>query len=469
MNKKLTILVNLLVPTKGDGKEVFSMRLRRFAGKFFLILSISAGLWALGYQPVLGQVVCNQDGNIHVPPSYKTFLPPAKGFTYLDQTYCNTIKRLSDSTNPGPGRADFTMAEYATQNHFNADETKIVVSFFGLDNAGFRKANAQVLDLNGNLVCDVPTISINNEPMWDRTDPNIFYFHAANEVRRANVSTCPVDSLPLRTFTEYTSIHSTGESDLSPDGNHIVFVGVIGGVPTDVFVYTISTNVKGPFLSVVGSSLDWAHVTNNFVVLGFPNFLGLGQRVRVYDHNMIFQRELANYIGHEDVGIDSTGNEVLYLVNAGDTDPQNVNCVNSVVKFRLADGARTCLKTGAPAFDWSLATHVSAPEQQASWVYVTTYAPSDPDPDLGQWKAYTNELLRIRDDGSGILERLAHHYSRPFGTNTYNWTPRASVNKDGMKVLFNSTYGLHYKSDPLLCNCKVDEQYTDTYFLSLFQ
>jgi hypothetical protein len=69
---------------------------------------------------------------------------------------------------------------------------------------------------------------------------------------------------------------------------------------------------------------------------------------------------------------------------------------------------------------------------------VGTYAPGDPNPASG-WPAYTNELLRVRLDGSAT-ERLAHHRSRPF--DGYNYTPRASVSRDGSKLVFSSNYGL---------------------------
>jgi hypothetical protein len=55
------------------------------------------------------------------------------------------------------------------------------------------------------------------------------------------------------------------------------------------------------------------------------------------------------------------------------------------------------------------------------------------------WTTYTNEILMARLDG-GEVRLLAHHRSRPY--NTYNYTPRASVSRDGSLVMFASNYGL---------------------------
>jgi hypothetical protein len=105
------------------------------------------------------------------------------------------------------------------------------------------------------------------------------------------------------------------------------------------------------------------------------------------------------------------------------------------VKIRLADGQQTCLAS----FDWSLAVHISAPDN-SGFVYVETYAPGNPTPASG-WVTYTNELLQIKLDGSQVL-RLAHHRSRPFQTNTYNWQPKMSTSRDGSRVVYNSNYDL---------------------------
>src|SRR5262245_57292710 len=67
-----------------------------------------------------------------------------------------------------------------------------------------------------------------------------------------------------------------------------------------------------------------------------------------------------------------------------------------------------------------------------------TYAYNDPQPGPN-WKPYTNEVLQVALDGSQV-RRLLHHRSRPL--NGYYYQPRASVSRDGAKLVYSSNYGL---------------------------
>jgi hypothetical protein len=70
---------------------------------------------------------------------------------------------------------------------------------------------------------------------------------------------------------------------------------------------------------------------------------------------------------------------------------------------------------------------------------------------------YTNEILQVRLDGIQV-RRLLHHRSRP--VNSYGFQPRATVSRDGGKLVFTSNYDLSailgYSSD-----------YTDAYFVDV--
>src|SRR5205823_4836769 len=168
----------------------------------------------------------SQDNAAHPPPDYSSCLPPRKGAIRRDPTYGRTIKRLTDSTKPGPGKPQSMTAEYATQNHFNADETAIFVTYSGRDAQGFNKSAVQILEASsGDLLYDLP-IAINNEPMWDVSDPNVLYFHEGNALRKMVLGPEGTFTKSLiHTFVDYISISSTGESDISPDGKKIIFVG----------------------------------------------------------------------------------------------------------------------------------------------------------------------------------------------------------------------------------------------------
>lgn len=118
-----------------------------------------------------------------------------------------------------------------------------------------------------------------------------------------------------------------------------------------------------------------------------------------------------------------------------------------MVKVRLSDGQLTLLHP----LHWSLAMHMSA-RAGDGWVYLSTYAWEDPDP-ADTWHPYSNEIVRIRADGS-VVERLVHHRSR---ANRYWRTSRAAVSMDGTKLVFASDFRLDGRPP----------DYVDTYMINI--
>ena len=363
-------------------------------------------------------------GGVQLPPDYNTFQPPAVGGTYVDPVFGSTVKRISNalatSNADRGGNLTWITDEYSTMSPFNSDNSRILLvhqSYFGL------------YDGNGVYIRDLPLdISSSSEPKWSRMDNHTIYHVHGNQLKTYDISSGAMNI--VHTFSEYSVISGKGESDISSDGDHFVFAGD----GRYVFVYRISTGTKSAVLDTGGRGFDSLYITpNNNVTIawnqsGTVRYTG----IEMFDSDMNFQKQLARAGGHMDVTLDTNGNEVLVWTNSN--DPQPI-CNNAIVKIRLADGQQTCLVS----FDWSLAVHISAPDN-SGFVYVETYAPGNPTPP-GGWVAYTNELLQIKLDGTQVL-RLAHHRSRPFQTNTYNWQPRMSTSRDGNRVVFNSNYDL---------------------------
>ena len=119
---------------------------------------------------------------------------------------------------------------------------------------------------------------------------------------------------------------------------------------------------------------------------------------------MNFVRQVGRADGHKDVTLDTNGDEVLVWTNSN--DPQPI-CNNGIVKIRLSDGQQTCLAT----FDWSLAVHISAPDN-AGFVYVETYAPSNPT---------HNQRL------GGIYQRAAAGQTRRFASIAHGTSSQPSI------------------------------------------
>ena len=380
------------------------------------------------------------DTSVKTPSNYYTFQPPAKGATYVDAAFGTTIKRVSSAlqttNNADGGLLQWVLSEYSTPSLFNRDNSRFLLQ---------HGSYYAIYDGTGTYLKDAPfDVNAATEPRWSRKDVNVFYYKRGNALKSYNLATNAIAT--VRTFSEYGAISGNGESDICFDGDHVVLVGD----NREVFVYTISTNQKGNVLSTAGNGFDSVYisaddqVTVTWLAPGTNRFQG----IELFDKNMSFLRQVAHAGGHMDMGRDVNGDAVLVWTNAADATPV---CQNGIVKIRLADGKQTCVVTG---IDWNLAVHVSANDQ--GYAVVSTYAPSDPNP-ASFWPLYTNEILRVKLDGSSI-ERLAHHRSRPL--NGYNYMSKASINRDGTRVLFSSNFGLQ-------AQLGYPTEYSDVYLINL--
>lgn len=382
------------------------------------------------------------DSAPHSPPQYYTFVPPARGASFVDPVFGTSIKRLSAAPitpdNADGGMLTFVSDEYATMSAFNSNGSRFILqhdSYFGLYNG------------QGGYLRDLPfEIHAGSEPRWSRTNANLVYFLRDNQVKSFNVSTNA--TAVVRTFSEYGVISGKGESDICFDGNHLV----LAGDDRFVFVYDLATNSKGPVLDTAGhGGFDSLYVTpgDNVLISWYAHGTGRWRGVELFNENMVFQRQVARAGGHMDVTRDNDGSEVLVLTNSADPNPI---CDNGIVKVRLANAAATCLLE----LDWSLAVHIACPDGDGTCI-VGTYAPGDPAPGGGNWPSYTNELLEVRLNGTQTM-RLAHHRSRPF--NDYMYAPRATVSRDGTRILYSSNHGLQEIQG-------MPTEYGDTYLIEL--
>ena len=380
---------------------------------------------------------------IELAPNYDTFVPPTVGVTYVDPTFGSTIKRVSNALGTpnadAGGKLTWIQNEYSTMSPFNSDNSKFILvhqSYFALyDGSGF-------------YIHDLPLeVNSSSEPRWSRKDNVTLYYHSGNRLKSYNISTGEI--AVVHTFSEYSSISGNGEMDISSDGDHFVYCGD----SRYIFVYQISTDKKFTVFDTAGRSFDSEYITpNNNVIVSWTQSGTVrytGQEL--FDINMNFLRQVGHADGHKDVTRDTNGSEVLVWTNSNDPQPIP-NCNNGIVKILLASGTQTCLAQ----LDWSLAVHISAPDGNGS-VFVDTEAPANPESGAAAWVPYTNEILQVKLDGSGVI-RWAHHRSRPL--NSYNWQPKLSVSRDGTRLLFASDFDLQAID-------KYTTEYSDTYLILL--
>jgi hypothetical protein len=251
----------------------------------------------------------------------------------------------------------------------------------------------------------------------------------------------------IHTFTEYTSISGNGESDISADGDHFVFVGD----GSEIFVYQISTGNKFTVLNVGSNSFDSTYITpsNQVIVSWLTSGTTRYTGQELFDIDMNFLRQLSHADGHKHLTTDVNGDDVLVWTNSDDPQPI-ANCQNGIVKIRLADATQTCLLQ----LNWSLAVHITAPDGNGT-VFVDTEAPANPQPGASAWVPYTNELLQVKLDGS-VTTRWAHHRSVP--VNSYNWQPKLDISRDGTHLLYASNFDLQQANG-------YPTEYGDTYMI----
>ena len=388
-------------------------------------------------------------GGVEPPPNYDTFIPPSAGAKYVDPIFGSTVERASNAlampNHAGGGTLPWIENEYATVSAFNNDNSKFILvhlSYFALYDG-----------VTSLYLRDLPfDISASSEPRWSRKDLVTLYYHSGNQIKSYNISTGAV--AVLHTFSEYSSISGNGEMDISFDGDHLVYCGD----NEFIFVYQISTDRKFGVYDVGHTSagptpFDSMYITpnNNVIVSWFTSGTTRGTGQELFDINMNFLRQVGHADGHKDVTVDTNGDEVLIWTNSNDAQPI-ANCNNGIVKIRLADGVQTCLAQ----LSWSLAVHISAPDGNGT-VFVDTEAPANPAPGSAGWVAYTDEILQVKLDGSGVT-RWAHHRSVP--VNGYNWEPKVSTSRDGTRLLYASNFDLSSISGN-------STDYADTYLLVL--
>ena len=380
---------------------------------------------------------------VELAPEYDSLAAPPVGMTYIDPRFGSTIKRVSNALGTpnadGGGNLTWIENEYSTMSPFNSDNSKFILvhqSYFALyDGSGF-------------YIHDLPLeINASSEPRWSRKDKVTLYYHSGNTLKTYNSSTGAI--AVVHTFSEYSSISGNGEMDISFDGDHFVFAGD----SRYIFVYQISTNKKFAVFDTAGRSFDSEYITpnNNVIVSWVQSGTVRYTGQELFDINMNFLRQVGHADGHKDVTRDTDGNEVLVWTNSNDPQPI-ANCNNGIVKILLATGTQTCLAQ----LDWSLAVHISAPDGNGT-VFVDTEAPANPESGSTGWVPYTNELLQVKLDGSGVI-RWAHHRSRPL--NSYNWQPKLSVSRDGTRLLYASDLDLQAIE-------KYTTEYSDTYLIDI--
>lgn len=308
--------------------------------------------------------------------------------------------------------------EYGSVCPFNQDNSRILL---------IKQDHFGLYDGQGQFLRDLP-IGASQEPRWSRQNPNMVYFVGVDSSDNTGFPNALLSmdvSIPsivkvVREFKEYIAISGKGESDISRDGDHFVFAGTRLDKIEEVFVYGISQDYKSP-VSVQPESVDGLKITAS-------NLAVISKASGIYVDD-VGVRMLARTDGHAAVGRDTNGDDILVYTS---------NIDNGIYRVRIADGARTLLYTP----DWSLAVDVSCSDDNG--VFVSTY---------GLDLNFPGQVLKIALDGKSaevVCETHSRQIPKPGGGIYYNPQPKASVSRDGSRVVFCSNNG--HTEDPNYCD-----------------
>jgi hypothetical protein len=433
-----------------------------------------------GFQPAPGLLACGIFGDTsnHVPTEWTTFVPPARGQSYVDPTFGCTVARITDASSEvwsGSAYVPLNMG-YATVSPFNSNDTYLMLSDYF--------SRHFVTDLSGNIVLPIGNMPQSNSTwfLWDATNANIFYYTSGNSLLEGTIKGSSVATSTVHQFAEYAAINFMDETDISQDGAHVVIVGgdTSGSIPENVFVYNFVTNSKGPVYtttctgSLVGPNNGCLHkliqTPDNNVIVQFAsdgtlpeqgNRLWTGSLLSDALTSPVLLLPLQNATDHLDAGYDMNGNPVYIEVGNSSVLPGLTNPCPSGwgldVRMIYNPLSAVCLLDNQPY--WHVGYRGNAQQPWVGLSFFDSGRTPSPEwfdntanfaaPTASNWQLYEDEIMVVRVDArndSAYAYRLARAYSR--SDEDFFAQPHAAISRDGKYIAFNSNMAYAHTGCP---------------------
>ena len=434
-----------------------------------------------------GAPICGISGDTsnHIPTDWSTFVPPAKGQSYVDSSFGCTVTRITDASKDAWSGSFYLPLThgYATVSSFNANDSYLMLA------DGWNRHF--VTDLTGNIVVSSSNMPASNDTwfLWDASNASVFYYTNGNSLMKGTISGSSVATTSVRQFSEYPTINFMDETDVSQDGAHVVVIGgdTSGSSPENVFVYNLANNTKGPVYttSCTGS-------VNN------PNNGCLHKLIQTPDNNVIIQfasdgsgpeqgnrlwagtyplPHLQDQTNHLDAGYDLNGNAIfIESGNSNYTSGFSNPCPSGWgldVRQVHNTSASTCLLDNPPS--WHVGYRGNS---QQPWVGLSFFdvrgsspewfgnSPNYVAPSASTWLLYEDEIMVARIDAnnnSNQVYRLARAYSR--SGQDFNATPKAAISRDGRYLAFDSNMAYAHSGCP--ANFQTGTNCVDVYVIKV--
>lgn len=367
-----------------------------------------------------------------------TISKPILGAAMKDPCFGTTLIRISNARASGYAGV---VPQYSRRQAWNADASRLLL-FTG---------DGRALLYDGSTYQFIQELTAvgGEDVFWHPNEPGTIIFAQDQTLFGYDLQTNRTS--PLHSFPEYTFINTRGEGNVSRDGHYYAFVGQVYDENVqityfrDIVVYDLLADrvVAKLGLPATLTDFDWVSISplGNYVVVDYATSnTGRFEGVEVYDRNLNFLWQKPLGAGHSDLGCDANGDEVLVMVYYDDETNSNL-----VRKYRLANGDETTLLE----FSWQFDAHISCQNQARSgWCFVSTFdGEARLTDDSLSWLPFEDEILALKMDGSGEVQRMAHHHSRRFSPQTpdrdnsnYWAEPHATVSRDGGRILFGSNW-----------------------------
>lgn len=272
--------------------------------------------------------------------------------------------------------------------------------------------------LDGNTYKVIRKIPYLDEAKWSHLHPlEIYGFQGKGRFVRLSIDDDQITL--LREFTGYDELRmGPWEGNLSHDDTTVVFAAKKDEDLT-VIVYDIAGDaiVATQLFRGAWKRLDWVSVSpsGKYILFNWhPGELTQAKVIDCYNHDLEFIRRLADQGCHGDMGFAADGTELYVQFEFGDQ--------RGIWAYQLADGKRQRLLP-----DKYNGGHLSFQNfRRPGWCYLSCN------------KQGYREVFALKTDGSGTVQRFAHHYS---SAKKYLSEAQAVPNPDGNKVMFASDWG----------------------------
>jgi hypothetical protein len=250
------------------------------------------------------------------------------------------------------------------------------------------------------------------------------YLNASGAVGHWNVRT-NTSTVRVAAVSGYSSnAMGPNEGNLSRDGRYVVAKATrTSDNHTVARVIDIDGGTAGAVIDLTAaniSSLDWVSISagGNYVV-AYGVIDGGSQRTKVWRRDGTPVGYWQDYVlGHYDLGLDQAGNEVAFGAVASGA------AARRYIERRLDDAAVTTLTGAVTSYNWH-----AGDRGPGGWGFASTNDRTG--------TALDGEIYAVKLDGSGTVQRLAHHRANNVD---YDSAPFPTASPDGKRVVFASNW-----------------------------